>query len=1126
MGTLGRAVTWSLGLWRLASGRIREDWRFLLGVWLLLACATTLLASGVMYGDAVAVGSLRSAIRAVPLVQQSVLVETRLPAAQVGQADARVRSALHAGLGPSGGEVMLEARSGSLQTIAGGATGDGATAAAGRSKGILTYLESATGADGHATLVDGHWPRPGQTPTEAALPQAAARAMGLTLGARVPLADAADPDADPTVPVATVVVVGTYLPQADDPYWGGDPFDTGGAAEVSGASFIGPLLVTQDDLLADDVPGYLDLRWRAIPDLDHLTGDDIEPLRARLDALPDQVRGLAPPGGTLSVSADLNRVLDTVDHSLQVARGAVLLLTLQFAVVAAYAVLLVASMLADRRRPEVGLLRSRGASSAHVIALAFGEAILLTLPAMLVAPAAAAGLTELVGRFGRLAARGAVAGVSISPTVVAALIVTGVLCVVALTLPALAAGAEVAGIRAVLGRPVARTLAQRLGLDVALVVVAGIAIWQLRSYGAPLTRTVRGTLGLDPLLLAAPTVGLLAGAVLATRLVPRLGEVGERLLGHGRGLVSALGARQVARRPLRFTRAVLLLMLSTALGTFAASYAASWSDSQAAQAAYQAGADVRVESAPSTTLPAEDMGTVYRGVPGVTAAMPVQVQDVSVGQVVRSAPVLALDAATAPQVVNLPPGSPGSAIRRGLADLAQAQPAPAGLSMPAGSRRLRVDYGASLTEAPIPVGPDQTLTLPPFWHGVTITAVVQDRDGRVDEFGSSGTIIGLFQAADQSVVIDLPGPSPALPGSGPAEPLTLLALDVSLSNPFSFAANPITGTLTVTGLATAPASGQTWTALGGATALDPWIWEASTGGGFQLLIHGARLVLGPDSTEGSQNGAEVRLRAPLQVPTPFPVLASQAFLAATASTVGQTITGRLAGSSTEMRIVGAYSLFPTLDPALPSLVVDGPTLADAAFLQAGSPSLRGDWWLATRPGAELQVAQALGAPSLSQNVVSRDGLLDTLADDPVGLGTLGALLLGSLAAAAFAVVGFLVGASVSTRERVGEFALLRALGLSGRQLTLWLAAEHAFLLLVGLGAGIAIGLLLAWLVVPAVLLSATGRPIVPTPVVVVPWPLIALVAAAALTLLIVTVLAVGRPLPRRRIASVLREAGG
>src|SRR3954454_23754986 len=99
---LRRVLAWSIGLWRLAAGRSRADWRFLVGVWLLLACATTLLAAGVLYGDAVAVGSVRAAMKAAPAANQGVSVRSAVSPAQVSAADAPVRRAIGASLGASG----------------------------------------------------------------------------------------------------------------------------------------------------------------------------------------------------------------------------------------------------------------------------------------------------------------------------------------------------------------------------------------------------------------------------------------------------------------------------------------------------------------------------------------------------------------------------------------------------------------------------------------------------------------------------------------------------------------------------------------------------------------------------------------------------------------------------------------------------------------------------------------------------------------------------------------------------------------------------------------------------------------------------------------------------------------
>ena len=91
-------------------------------------------------------------------------------------------------------------------------------------------------------------------------------------------------------------------------------------------------------------------------------------------------------------------------------------------------------------------------------------------------------------------------------------------------------------------------------------------------------------------------------------------------------------------------------------------------------------------------------------------------------------------------------------------------------------------------------------------------------------------------------------------------------------------------------------------------------------------------------------------------------------------------------------------------------------------------------------------------------MIGRDELPRNLATDPVPLGLIGILGLGSLAAMLFAGIGFLVSSTVSTSERIGEFALLRALGLSTGQLSLWLSIESIFLLVVGLLAGSLLGL--------------------------------------------------------------------
>ena len=231
----------------------------------------------------------------------------------------------------------------------------------------------------------------------------------------------------------------------------------------------------------------------------------------------------------------------------------------------------------------------------------------------------------------------------------------GIVCVALLVLPAVLAARGFAAEQGGLSRQETRTFGQRMGLDIALLAVTGIALWQLRLYGAPLTSTVQGSLGLDPLLVAAPAIGLLAGGVLALRILPLLAQGVEKAVSRGRDLVASLGSRQLARRPLRYTRSALLLMLAMSMGVFALSYAATWSTSQRDQAAYQSGADVRVLPGRSLSgLPAWALPGAYAGLASIEQASPVERIPNGISfAAAGSADLLALDADTAAGIVLL-----------------------------------------------------------------------------------------------------------------------------------------------------------------------------------------------------------------------------------------------------------------------------------------------------------------------------------------------------------------------------------------------------------------------------------------------------------------------------------------
>ena len=1152
----------SLGLWRAVVRRVRADRPVVIAAGLLLLCATTLVAAAVLYGDTIAIGSLRHALADAPPADRAISVRTTVTSAEAATVEAAIADELTRTLGPSGGTVSpiawsgpygiaVDGSTGAAPTVAapglpgtGGVTSGSAdvpasTGAAAQAGSEITLFAAHDDVGRHAALIEGRWARPGVDPVEATLSEGAARALGLAVGDRVALTDRLDPSR-----TVTVDVTGTWRPAADDPYWLGAPLELDGEARSGSFTTRGPFVVAPADLERVVTGPRHDVEWRAIPDAAAVAAGNVDALRTDLATLRERLHATVQPTRDISVTSGLADLLATVSAAIAASRSGIVLLTIQFGVLSLYAVLLVAGMLVERRRQGAALLRSRGASSVHLSAMAATEGMFLAVPAAVVAPILAIGVVRALGAVGPLAGTGIADAVAITPATIGASIGMALACVVALTVPTVASAVSPAGVRAARGRQLARTLPQRLGLDLVLLVLAGVAIWQLRLYGSPLTRDARGALGVDPLLVLAPAVGLVAGGLLAIRFLPRLAELGERSLRGGRGIVGATGARQLARRPLRYTRSALLVLLAVALFTFTAAYAGTWTRSQADQAAYAAAADMRVTWSEYARLPAWAAGSAIRSIPGVTTAMPVTRQTLDVGKAVRGGRVLGVDPATAARIVAMPDGAEGVALREALAALPEGGPEP-GLALSDPTARIRVTLDAALTaEGPAESEPG----FPNTPAVVTVGAVLRDADGRtVLPVPIPIALVGDGQVVEIPLTSIVDG-MPAMP----AGPLRLVALDLTVGPPST---GTVTGTLEATAVATSPdAAGDTWTPLALPTDQDGWAWTREGAEGSRPYTPPAdapgRIVIGTGSAatppvEGSlfppKLAQTFRLAPVAGEIRPIAAIASASLLRASGAAVGDVVAATSSGLPVTLRIVGSTETFAPLDPSVPFVVVDGAALERLRFRSNGQALAPQEWWLALDGGAAggapaqgggaaagaveaaARVASAVrAAPIAATDVVSRADLSRSLSGDPVALGVVGALGLGALAALGIAAIGFLVSTSVSTSERIGELALLRALGLAPGQAVRWLALESAFLLSFALVGGLGLGLLLAWLILPFATLTATGVAAVPAPAVVVPVEAILPLVALAGLLLLVTILVVARQVARMTVSDILR----
>ncbi|MER7761465.1 FtsX-like permease family protein [Streptomyces sp. NPDC097619] len=1089
--------------------------RLLLAAALLAVLLTTCVLSALTaFSGQVGDAALRESLRGPAATTAALVLSADVPPDRREAARAAVERGARATF--PGLPVTLGAleRSGPYALPAGARRGDAASGAGTADEPDLTHLAALD--RGRIALASGTWPGPAPAgaPVPVALPEHTARLLGLRPGTELKLTDrlAGTP--------LTVRITGLYRPRdTSDPYWQLDPLAGRGVREMVFTTY-GPLLA-DPSVLASGRVAEGTTGWVATADFDRLTTEGIAPLREAAAAAPDALREDPVFRGTLSATTGLPEVLERTERALLVARSTLLMVAVQLVLLAGYALLLVARLLSTERAGETALLRARGAARGRIASLAAVEAALLALPAVALAPLLAGPLASL---FVPDALDGS-AGVRF-PTAPGAAVwlvaaATAACCAAAVVAPALAAAGDTVRLRR--ARISALPAPVRTGADLGLLVIAGVAYWQLDRQtadgGGALGTGPGGTLGIDPLLVAAPALALLAGTVLTLRLLPPAARLAERRAASGRGLTTALAGWQFSRRPLRGTAPVLLLILACAMGMLAVGQGASWDRSQRDQADFRTGAPVRVLGPAPVDGPAG--GGHYAAVPGVTSAAPAHraTAELSGG---RKADLLVLDTARTPGHLLLRDDVAGGSAGAALRPLAPTTAPAAPLTLPPGTRSLHVDL--RITDARGVAG----RTRPPTAPAPALVLVLTDRHG-LSYRAEAGDVPA--DGRTHRATVTLGGPDGR---TAPAEPLTLtglrltgaagpgpggehrLAVERLLTTGATSDPRPLTagGPLTWRGASVLTSFGEESTPLGLTPASSP----------AAPLTAAYPVALAP----GGDPRYAVRLDlAPGPAPERIPALATDAFLRASGTRPGQSLDLSTEGRTLRVTVVRTTRALPTTgtgtavrggtDTDGGALLLDLRAVNAALTAQGQSPFDASEWWLDTAPGRTAAVATALRAEPGAETgrVLVRDETAAALLKDPLGAGPRAALLAVAAAAAALAAVGFAVSAAGSLRERSAETAVLRAIGAPRRSLARMIAAEQGLLVGIGLLTGTLLGALLARAVVPLVTLTAEAAQPVPTVLVELPvGQVLALLAGiGAVPLLITAAVALRRTDP-------------
>ncbi len=273
-----------------------------------------------------------------------------------------------------------------------------------------------------------------------------------------------------------------------------------------------------------------------------------------------------------------------------------------------------------------------------------------------------------------------------------------------------------------------------------------------------------------------------------------------------------------------------------------------------------------------------------------------------------------------------------------------------------------------------------------------------------------------------------------------------------------------------------------------------------------LNQYGARLepllTIEEDDSEGEDQGIAVMFWNPVlltrlrgvtvgSVNAPIPVIASTDFMDRGGYEVGERVTVDIQGNRVPVRLAGVADYFPTLDPEFSSFVVGD---IRSTWMALNADRMRNaeqvnEVWIDTGEAAPSEVGNELRRRSqFPPSLIAQDQLLRDAAVDPLISAGWRALLAIAFATVLVAsAVGFLVYSQVTFASRMTEYAVVRTLGLTTRQILGLVTLELLVVLVPAVLVGGVLGMRMGATIIPFLVTSGEGVRVVPPVVLNVDW---------------------------------------
>lgn len=1090
-----------LSAWQLIAKRSLAHWRVLLSVVLGVLLASTIISGTVIYFDALRDLALNQSLAKYDEQELDILITgdrgpttrpehtllhdlvDRYVGSRVGHI---VQGSIHAGKTPT----MFLTRPGKEDE-----------AGKYNSRSYFAFVRSLE--DYVTILPGGRLPHdrllsaPGETPMIEALVQ---RDVALLFGLEVGDSMSAIPFWSDATPVISVVIAGIFEKNDfDDDVWYLEEkvLDASTGSSFRTAAFY----VSETGYLEALGPSFSRLSttyaWLLDVDNDRVTARNTETLLDSLEGLTSHLTAITSGH---SQKTALVSALREYDRKLFFSKLPMFVVMIFISVVILYYIVTLSALAIEERRHEVALLRSRGATPSQMLAVFALEGLTVVVLAVAAGPLLAATVTSFLGltpAFSGLTG-GERLEVSVSLTAYLMSALGGVLSLAAVMAPAVQASRmNVTRQRQNAARPASTPVFQRYYIDVLLLIVSIYLFRQLGQQGSVVAKEVLGDVAVDQLLLALPGLMLVAAGMALLRLFPLAMTAASRGLSRLLPAGLAMGVWQMARNPTHYARLSLLLILTAGLGIFASSFGATLERSFEERVLYATGSDIRVQGIKpvyrtrwdytrqyglNRTIPQRHRAVItpYERFTQVDALSPVlRDRGSEMGKTFgTSYEMIAVDPETVMDVAWFRDDFADRPIAELIADL-PAQEQPSGILMPDEAYLIGARIKAN---RPHP--------------SVRFTARLQNAQGQFSTY-----TLGMLNS-DQWVDMEVSLQFGVRQSMQLSRPLNLVSLRIEETGDRRLQAGSI--------LIDEVWAIDAWTGktvLEGFDGVEGWtVMRASPDAGSDTLrqsdatFNDSAVALFSWS-EGSAGTARGVFRG--SESEHVPVLASSSFAKATGRGEGEEFEVSVAGFRVPVRLAATVDLFPTMTTQDERfLVADLNSLTRYANMAAYSRELLPNemWMSSSTTGEERsELVKALGkARNVTSSIVfDRSIRLDEARVDPlVDAGWRALLFLAFSAVLLLSCLGFAIHAYVSFRNRQLQFALLRTVGLSGRQMLAMVWLEQILVVAVGMALGMWMGGRLGAVIMPFLGHDDWGARVMPPFVVEVDWNTLAITYGA------------------------------